>query len=117
MLGVPDVEFRAPNLWVQGSEMTLDLAIISVLAGIALGLRYKVVILVPAVTLAMIFAMIVGTARADHFWSVILAMVILGTAVQFGYLAGIAIRAAVGSIWALMIGGRDPQLNSELGHT
>ncbi len=97
--------------------MTLELAIISVLAGVALGLRYKVVILVPAVTLAMIFAMIVGIARADHFWSIILATVMLGTAVQFGYLAGIAIRAAAGSIYAQVIGGRDPQLNSELGRT
>src|SRR5258707_14834069 len=68
------------------------------LAGIALGLRYKVLILVPAVTLAMIFATIIGVARADHFWSIVLAMVVLGTAVQFGYLAGIAIRAAVGSV-------------------
>jgi len=76
--------------------MALELAIISVLAGIALGLRYKVLILVPAVALAMVFAIIVGIARADHFWSIILAMVIVGTAVQLGYLVGIAIRAAVG---------------------
>jgi hypothetical protein len=97
--------------------MTLELAIIGGLAGIALGLRYKVLILVPAVTFAMIFAMIIGAARADYFWSIVLAMAILGTAVQLGYLAGIAIRAVVGSIWAPMIGGRDPELNSEIGHT
>ena len=78
--------------------MALELATISVLAGIALGLRYKVFILVPAVTLAMTFAMIIGVARADHFWSIVLAMVVLGTAVQFGYLVGIAVRAAVGSV-------------------
>jgi hypothetical protein len=79
--------------------LTISLTItLCFLAGIALGLRYKVLILVPAVTLAMIFAMIIGVARADHFWSVVLAMVVLGTAVQFGYLAGIAIRAAVGSV-------------------
>jgi hypothetical protein len=97
--------------------MALELAVISVLGGIALGLRYKVLILVPAVTLAMIFAMIVGIARAEHFWSIVLAMVMLGTAVQFGYLAGIAIRAAIGSICAPIIGGRNPELNSEIGHT
>ena len=78
--------------------MALELAIIGALAGIALGLRYKVLILVPAVALALAIAMIVGIARAHHFWSIILAMVILGIAVQFGYLAGIAIRAAVGSV-------------------
>ena len=79
--------------------LTISLTItLCFLAGIALGLRYKVLILVPAVTLAMIFAMIIGVAHADHFWSIVLAMVVLGTAVQFGYLAGIAIRAAVGSV-------------------
>lgn len=97
--------------------MTPELAIIGILAGIALGMRYTVVILVPAVTFAIIFAMIVGIARADHFWSIILAMATLGTAVQLGYLAGTAIRAAVGSICALAIGGRNPEFNSQIGRT
>ena len=76
--------------------MVLELAIVSVLAGIALGLRYKVLILVAAVALAMTVAMIVAIERGDHFWSVILAMVIPGTGVQLGYLAGIVLLAAVG---------------------
>jgi hypothetical protein len=75
--------------------MAFELAIVSVLAGIALGLRFKVLILVPAVALATVFAMIVGIARADHIGSIVLAIVIVGTAVQFGYLVGIAIRAVV----------------------
>jgi hypothetical protein len=78
--------------------MTLDLAIIGLLAGIALGLRYKVFVLVPAIILAMILAVIGGIAHGDHFWSIILAMAVLGTAVQFGYLAGVTIRAVVGSV-------------------
>ena len=97
--------------------MAFELAIVGVLVGIALGLRFKVLILVPAVALATAFAMIVGIARTDHIGSIVLVMVIAGTAVQFGYLAGIAIRAAAGSIYAQVIGGRDPQLNSELGRT
>jgi hypothetical protein len=76
--------------------MALELAIVGVLAGAALGLRYKVLILAPAVTLATTLAMIVAIARGEHFWSIILAMAISGTALQLGYLAGIAIRAAVG---------------------
>jgi hypothetical protein len=95
--------------------MTFELAIICVLAGIALGLRFKVLILVPAVTLAMMFAMIIGVAHADHFWSIVLAMVILGAAVQFGYVAGILIRAAIRSLCAPTIGGRNPGLKSEIG--
>jgi hypothetical protein len=92
------------------------LAIIGVLAGIALGLRYKVFVLVPAVTLTIMFAVIGGIAHGDRLWSILLAAATLGTAVQFGYLAGIMIRAAVGSIWALMIGGRNPQFNSQIGN-
>ena len=76
--------------------MVIELAVISVLAGIVLGLRYKVVILVPAVMFVVIFAITVGIARGDHFWSIALAIMIVGTAVQLGYLVGIAIRAAVG---------------------
>jgi hypothetical protein len=75
--------------------MPLEFATISVLAGIVLGQRYKILILFPAVALAIVFPMIVGIARADHFWSIILTAVISGTAVQVGYLAGIMIRAVV----------------------
>ena len=97
--------------------MTLELAIISMLAGTALGLRYKVFVLVPAVTLSIMFAVMGGIARGDRLWSILLAMAILGTAVQFGYLAGIMLRAAVGSICASVLGGRNPQFNSQIGRT
>lgn len=97
--------------------MTLQLAVISVLAGLALGLRFKVFVLAPAVTLAMIFAITGGVAHGDHLGSIVLAMVILGTAVQFGYLTGIAIRAAARPIFASIIGGRNPQLNSQTGRS
>jgi hypothetical protein len=80
-LGIPDLD--------------IALAVINVLAGIALGLRYRVVILLPAVSLVVTFTVIAGIARDDHFWSIILAMVMVGTAVQLGYLVGIAIRAAI----------------------
>jgi hypothetical protein len=62
-------------------NLDIALAVINVLAGIALGLRYRVVILVPAVSLAVTFVVMVGIARGDHFWSIIVAMVIVGTAV------------------------------------
>jgi NADH:ubiquinone oxidoreductase subunit 6 (subunit J) len=97
--------------------MTLELAIISMLAGIALGLRYKVFVLVPAVGLTIMFAAMGGIAHGDRLWSILLAMTILGTAVQFGYLAGIMIRAAVGPIRASILGGRNPEFNSQIGHT
>jgi hypothetical protein len=76
--------------------MALELAIVGVLAGMGLGLRYKVLILVPALTVAMVFAMIVAIACGDHLWSIILTMAIPGTTVQLGYLAGIVMRVALG---------------------
>ena len=58
--------------------MTFELALPAFLAGIALGLRYRVVILIPAVALVILFAMIVGIARGDGLLSLIMAMVYLG---------------------------------------
>ncbi len=75
--------------------MTFELALPAFLAGIALGLRYRVVILIPAVALVILFAMIVGIARGDGLLSLIMAMVIPGAAIQIGYLAGAHIRTTV----------------------
>jgi hypothetical protein len=78
--------------------MALEIVIIHVLAGAALGLRFKVMILVPALTLTMLCAAIVGVTRRDQFWSIAVAMILLGTAIQVGYLAGILIRAKIASV-------------------
>ena len=85
--------------------MTLELIVISFLVGATLGLRFKVMSFVPAVFLAMLSAVMIGVARADHIWSIIMAMMALGTAVQFGYLAGILIRAGIASTRASSNGG------------
>jgi len=76
--------------------LLLELIAIVLLAGIALGLRYKVVILVPVVILVATFVMVVGIAYGGDFRSVALAMVAAGTAVQLGYLVGITISVVVG---------------------
>ena len=77
------------------NTMALEIAIIYVLAGAALGLRFKVLILAPAVTLTMLFAAIVGIARGDTFWAIAIAMILHVTAIQVGYLGGILIRAKI----------------------
>jgi hypothetical protein len=69
--------------------MALGLAIFGALVGVALGLRFKVLILVPAIGFAAVFALVVGLANGDTFGSILLAIVIVGIAIQFGYLAGI----------------------------
>jgi hypothetical protein len=75
--------------------MAFKLAIICALVGIALGLRYKVVILISAVALAMMFALLVGIAEGDHFWSIVLNIATSGTGIQLGYLLGILIGAII----------------------
>ncbi len=92
--------------------MALQLVMISIVAGIVLGLRYKVLVLVPAVMFVMIFAAIIGVARADSFWSIVLGVVLLGTAIQLGYLAGVAFRAAIEWICSWLTRGRTPELSS-----
>ena len=86
--------------------MALEMVVVSVLAGIILGLRFKVMILVPAITLAMLLAVTVGVARADPFWSIVMAIILLGSAVQIGYFVGIIMRAAIASNCAPTTGGR-----------
>jgi hypothetical protein len=78
--------------------MAFELAIIGVVVGIVLGLRYKILILVPAVLFATVLAIAVGMGRADSFWSIVLTTVALVTAVQLGYLAGVVIHAAIAAI-------------------
>ena len=100
--------------------MAFELAIIGVVIGIALGLRYKVFVLVPAVLFAMILAIAIGVARADSVWSIVLATVVVVTAVQLGYLAGVVMRAIIAAIFPPRKGSRNsgPGRNSgtELGY-
>jgi len=97
--------------------MVRELAIIGVgvVAGIVLGLRYKILILVPALMVAMIFAIIVGVASADSFWSIVLTTVAVVIVVQLGYLAGIAIREVIAAIRSPRKGDGDS--NSEIAHS
>jgi hypothetical protein len=85
--------------------MALELIVISLLLGATLGLRFKVMSLVPAVFLAMLSAVMIGVAGADPIWSIIMAKIAHGTAVQFGYLAGILIRAGIAPARASSNGG------------
>jgi hypothetical protein len=76
----------------------MALTIIGFLIGAALALRFNVLILVPAIGLALIGTTAVGIAHGDPMGSVVLTMVLIGTTLQVGYLAGIVARAVVTSI-------------------
>jgi hypothetical protein len=89
----------------------MELTVIGILVGIALGLRYKALILVPAITLAAIFALIVGLARADSFWSIVWTVVTVVSTVQLGYLAGIGIHAIIEDFFPSRNGNGDSGQN------
>jgi hypothetical protein len=60
----------------------------SVLAGLALGHRCKVFVLVPAVPLAAVAAFAAGVRLAYEGWFLALLVLTAGTAVQIGYIVG-----------------------------
>ena len=73
--------------------MTILLVVISLVAGIALGQWFK--ILVPVMSLALVGTIAAGIARADNVWSIALMAIAVLTALQIGYLIGIWLRSFI----------------------
>jgi len=73
--------------------MTILFVVISLVAGIALGQRFKILILVPVMSLALVGTIAAGIARADNVWSIALIAIAVLTALQIGYLIGIWLRS------------------------
>ena len=67
------------------------------LAGAVLGLRFKVLVLVPAIGLAVLIVVVSGVARADGTWAIVGAAAAVATVLQIGYLAGTLTRFAIAS--------------------
>src|SRR5215831_136037 len=107
---IVDFGYRRCEQWM----MALELAFIGVVVGIVLGLRYKVLILVPVIMFAILSAITLGVVRADRLWSILVMIVALVTAVQLGYLAGVVIRAGIGLFRSLRKGGTNS--DSEIGY-
>ena len=61
-----------------------------------LGQRFKVLILLPAIGLAIIAATGAGIAHGDHLGSIVLSVIAVTVALQIGYLIGTAVPAEVG---------------------
>jgi hypothetical protein len=68
--------------------MTILFVVISLVAGIALGQRFKILILVPVMSLALVGTIAAGIARADNVWSIALMAIA-------GYLIGIWLRSFI----------------------
>jgi hypothetical protein len=79
--------------------MTLELGIISFVIGATFGgFGFKVMIMVPAVLAATLLAAVAGVSHADHLWSIIVTMILVGMIVQIGYLTGLLIRAVISTM-------------------
>ena len=72
----------------------LTLTVVTLLGGAVLGLRYKVLILLPAATFVLVFVIGVGVARGAGIWRIALDMMVATTALQLGYVGGSAFAAA-----------------------
>jgi hypothetical protein len=78
--------------------MALTTFSIVFLIGWALSLRFKVLILFPAIGLAVVGAVGVGIADGDYIGAVMLTIAYFATALQIGYLFGLVTRAVLASL-------------------
>jgi len=62
------------------------------LIGAVLGMRFKVLILIPAIGLAWIVILAAGIAREDNVSAILIAAVLASSCLQIGYLCGIVTR-------------------------
>jgi hypothetical protein len=83
------------NLVCWGHLSMLISLILSLIAGMVLGQRFKVLILPPAIVLAIIAATAAGIVRGDHGWSIVLLAVAVTVVLQIGYLIGTGIHSFV----------------------
>ncbi len=67
--------------------MTIPI-IVSVLAGMAIGLRFKVLMALPVMLVAALSTGAVTVAQGEHLWAILSAIVLSSVGVQVGYLCG-----------------------------
>jgi hypothetical protein len=65
------------------------------LVGAVLGMRFKVLILIPATIVAVIFVVIARAVLGDQISTIILAGITVATCLQVGYLGGGATRLVI----------------------
>jgi hypothetical protein len=72
--------------------MLTFLAIIGVLVGAALGLRFKLYILAPVIFIGWAFVVIDGIARGYSAWWIVGEMAVVAVSLQLGYLGMFVLR-------------------------
>ena len=89
-------------------------AILSLLVGAVLGLRFTFVILVPVIALAGLAIVAAGVAGGLGAWSVLLAIALIATSIQIGYLGGVFARYAAVAARAQRLRMASPRTSSAL---
>ncbi len=70
----------------------MTLMLICLLVGAVLGQRFKVLVLVPVMALALPLSAAAAITQSAPFWQTVLTALTAATGLQIGYLAGTGIR-------------------------
>lgn len=70
----------------------ITVSLVSILAGAALGQRFKVWVLIPAIPILLVLVVRMGATDAQPAWSIALTAALAAMCVQIGYVAGILVR-------------------------
>jgi hypothetical protein len=70
----------------------ITFSMINFLAGAALGQRFKVMVLMPAIVIVPGLSVLIGLAHAQSAWSIVLMAAAASTCLQVGYFVGIGVR-------------------------
>ena len=72
--------------------MGMTVEVVSLLVGLLLGWRFRVLALIPAMAIALIFVIAAGGARGDPGWWIVATTAAAVTSLQIGYFAGLWLR-------------------------
>jgi hypothetical protein len=73
--------------------MLTTLTMTAILAGAVLGLRFKILVLVPATVIGSAATLGASITQGNGLWFLLLALVLVISALQIGYLSGAFIRS------------------------
>lgn len=89
------------------------LSMVSFLVGALLGQRFKVMVLMPAITIVLVLAVGTGVTLDYTAWSIVLTAAAASTSLQIGYLIGIGIH----HVLMAALSSRSSPLTSHTGST
>ena len=84
-------------------------AMITLITGVLLGMRFRFLVLVPATVFAAAVILVIGLAHSDDAGSMMVAMLIAAICLQAGYLGGLFARFAAVVMRAARIRKAVPQ--------